>query len=275
MRLVTVRTAGGTRAGRVEGDRIIELDFPDVGAILAAGALEQVRGATGQSFPLADADLTTPVPNPPKIICMGQNYEAHLREQNAELPKHPTLFNKFARSLIGPRDPIVLPRNSEKVDWEVELAFYIGRLLRHASTSQAQAAIAGYTVLNDVSMRDWQLERSSQWMQGKAFERSTPVGPWLITADEVDASNLRLTCEVDGQLMQDSTTADMVFTPAEIAAYASGFISLEPGDLFATGTPSGVGQWRKPQIFLKPGQTVRTAVEGVGECVNLCAPEDG
>lgn len=273
MRLLTFRTGGGTRAGRLEGDEVVELDAPDVGALLQAGNLDRAP-ETGRRHRLAGLDLAPPVVDrASKIICMGQNYEAHLREQNLEVPKLPTLFPKFPATLVGARDDVVLPKVSENADWEVELAFYIGRPIRHASDDEALAAIAGYTVLNDVSIRDWQF-RTSQWMQGKCWERSTPVGPWLVTPDELDdPTHLRLTCEVDGQVMQDSNTSDMVFKPHQIAAYASSFITLEPGDLIATGTPSGVGQHRKPAVYLQDGQVMKTAVEGIGELVNRCVKE--
>jgi acylpyruvate hydrolase len=270
MRLLTFQTDHGTRAGRLEGDVVHELDAPDVGAILQAGGPAAAK-ESGRSHPVSDLRLATPVPNPPKVVCIGQNYEAHIREQAGELPKFPTLFNKWPRCLIGPNDELQLPRNSEKVDWEVELAFYIGKAIRHAAEDEALGAIAGYTVFNDVSMRDWQF-RTAQWMQGKAWERSTPVGPWLVTPDEIDPLNLRVGCEVDGRLMQDSTTADLVFKPAQIAAYISEFITLEPGDLVATGTPSGVGNFRNPPVYLKPGSVMRTFIDGIGECVNECVP---
>jgi acylpyruvate hydrolase len=271
MRLLTFHTEHGPRAGRLEGDIVLELDAPDVGAVLAAGDPTAIAEA-GRSHPLADLRLAPPVLAPPKVICIGQNYEAHLREQGGELPQFPTLFNKYARTLIGPQDPIQLPRNAEKVDWEVELAFYVGRPIRHASEAEALNAIAGYTVLNDISMRDWQF-RTTQWMQGKAFEATTPVGPWMVTPEELDPLNLRVRCDVDGQVMQDSTTADLVFKPAQIAAYVSEFITLEAGDLIATGTPSGVGNFRNPPVYLKPGQVLRTAIDGIGECVNVCESE--
>lgn len=273
MKLLTFREGGATRAGRLEGDEVVELDAADVGALLKAGNPAQAR-ETGRRHRLTDLDLAPPVVDTAsKIICMGQNYEAHLREQGLEVPKLPTLFPKFPATLVGPRDDVVLPRVSENADWEVELAFYIGRPLRYASDDEALAAIAGYTVLNDVSIRDWQF-RTTQWMQGKCWERTTPVGPWLVTADEVaDPNNLRLTCEVDGQMMQDSNTSDMVFKPHQIAAYASTFITLQPGDLVATGTPSGVGNARDPKVFLRDGQVMKTAVEGIGELVNRCVKE--
>ena len=191
------------------------------------------RGASGPGRPLADLDLAPVIVDPPKIICVGQNYLAHVTEQNAKLPEYPTLFNKFRRTLIGPNDEIVLPRVSDNVDWEVELTIVIGKEARHVSGAAAEEAIFGYTVLNDTSIRDWQF-RTTQWMQGKAFESSTPLGPVVVSRDEVDAGNLRLWTELDGQVMQDSNTSDLIFKPADIVAYCSQMITLEPGDVIAT-----------------------------------------
>ena len=167
----------------------------------------------------------------------------------------------------------MLPAVSDRVNWEVELGVVIGPPIYRASRDEAAAAIAGYTVTNDVSMRDWQ-RRTLQWLQGKVFERSTPAGPYLVTGDEVgDAADLEVRCEVDGAVMQQSRTSDLLFGPAEIAAYASQAITLLPGDLLLTGTPGGVGDARKPPVYLQPGQTLRTVVEGLGECVNRCVPD--
>jgi len=224
-------------------------------------------------MPLAGTRLAPVVPKPQKIICLGHNYLSHIKEMGAEPPSHPTLFAKFALSLIGPRDPIVLPAVSQSVDWEAELALVVGREVRHANQTDALAAIAGYTVLNDVSVRDWQ-RRTKQWLQGKTFESTTPVGPVLVTPDEVDhARDLEVRCEVDGQLMQQARTSDLLFRPADIVAYVSDIITLEPGDIISTGTTSGVGAGRNPPVFLKPGQIVRTAIEGIGELLNECVPE--
>jgi len=275
MRLVTMRTGNGTRAGRLDGDTVTELPFDDVKAVLASGpdwAATAAR-ATGTTRALAGADLAPVVPRPEKIICIGQNYLKHIQEMGAEQPKYPTLFAKYTRALIGPRDDIVLPAASDNVDWEVELAIVIGRETRHVSEGEALGAVAGWTVFNDVSVRDWQ-RRTGQFLQGKTFERTTPVGPALVTLDEAgDGSDLTLRCEVDGQVMQDSRTSDLLFKPAELIAYISTIITLDPGDIIATGTPSGVGAGRKPPVFLKPGQTVRAVVEGVGELVNTCVKE--
>ncbi len=275
MKLVTFRTPDGTRAGRLDGDRVIELDAPDVGALLAGGpaALTRAAAAQGVGRPLSEADLAPVVPRPEKIVCVGQNYLAHIREMGSEPPRYPTLFAKYRRALIGPRDSIVLPRVSEAIDWEAELAIVIGRPARHLAPDEALDAIAGFTILNDVSVRDYQ-RRTQQWLQGKTFESTTPVGPALVTRDEIgDAGDLAVRCEVDGVLMQDSRTSDLLFKPADIVSYISSIITLEPGDIIATGTPSGVGAGRTPPVFLRAGQTVRSSVEGLGELVNTCVKE--
>jgi acylpyruvate hydrolase len=223
--------------------------------------------------PASEASFAPLIPQPSKVLCVGLNYRAHILETGRDLPEYPTLFAKFAQTLLGAGDDLVLPAVSDRVDWEVELGVVIGRPIYRASPDEAAAAIAGYTVTNDVSMRDWQ-NRTLQWLQGKMFERSTPVGPYLVTGDEVGgAADLEVRCEVDGAVMQQSRTSDLLFGPAEIAAYASQVITLLPGDLLLTGTPGGVGNARKPPVYLRPGQTLRTVIEGVGECVNRCVPD--
>jgi acylpyruvate hydrolase len=272
MRFGTIRTDGGTTAARLDGDVLIPLDAADVGEMLARGGPGQPR--TGApTVPVAEADFAPVVTQPGKIICVGLNYRAHILETGRELPEYPTLFAKFADTLLGPRDDLVLPSVSERVDWEVELGVVIGSPVYRATPTEALAAIAGYTVVNDVSMRDWQ-RRTLQWLQGKMFEHSTPAGPYLVTPDEVGhAADLEVRCEVDGTVMQQSRTSDLLFGPAEIVAYASQAITLKPGDLIATGTPGGVGNARKPPVYLQPGQVLRTWIEGLGECVNLCVAE--
>jgi len=276
MRLVTMRTGNGTRAGRLDGDTVTELPFEDVKAVLGSGPdwAGTAARATGATHALASVDLAPVVPRPDKIICVGQNYLKHIQEMGAEQPQHPTLFAKYARALIGPRDTIALPVVSDTVDWEVELAIVIGKTARYVAPRQALDYIGGWTIFNDVSVRDWQ-RRTSQFLQGKTFERTTPLGPALVTLDEAgDGRDLALRCEVDGQVMQDSRTSDLLFKPAELIAYISTIITLDPGDIIATGTPSGVGAGRKPPVFLKHGQTVRTSVQGLGEQVNTCVKEE-
>ncbi len=277
MRFATIRTTEGTTAARLDGDMLVPLDAADVGALLAGPALGGGRApaerAGADPVPASEASFAPLVPRAAKVLCVGLNYRAHILETGRDLPQYPTLFAKFARTLLGAHDDLVLPEVSDRVDWEVELGVVIGQPIYRASQDEAAAAIAGYTVTNDVSMRDWQ-SRTLQWLQGKMFERSTPAGPYLVTGDEIgDAADLEVRCEVDGAVMQQSRTSDLLFGPAEIAAYASQAITLEPGDLLLTGTPGGVGNARKPPVYLQAGQTLRTVIEGIGECVNRCVPD--
>jgi acylpyruvate hydrolase len=277
MRLATARVGGGTTAVRLDGALATALPFADVGALLATGAgwQERARGDGGETIDAADLELEQLVPAPEKVLCVGLNYRAHVLESGRPLPEYPTLFAKFARCLIGPRDEIELPAVSDAPDWEAELAIVIGEPLHRAGEAEALAGVAGYTVANDVSMRDWQ-RRTTEMLQGKAFERCTPIGPHLVTGDEVDdARDLKLSCSVDGVTMQDSSTKDLIFSPAHLVSYISAIITLMPGDLILTGTPAGVGGARKPPVYLQAGQTVRTTIDGIGELVNVCVEERG
>jgi acylpyruvate hydrolase len=278
MRLVTIRTPEGTHAGRIEGDEVVQFDAADVGALLATGPdwADRAADALGRRHPLDDVDLAPVVPRPPKIVCLGLNYQSHIDETHSTRPAHPTYFAKFARALIGARDPIVLPAVSDMVDWEVELALVIGRPARHVIEAEAAQYVAGVTVANDISVRDWQ-HRSSQLLAGKTFEGTTPVGPALVTLDELPGGwrDLVVRCEVDGTVMQEGHTSELLFSPEEIIADLSRIVTLEPGDLVLTGTPSGVGRSRTPPVFLREGQTVRTVIDGVGELSNRCVAEQG
>lgn len=274
MRFATIRTGeGSTRAVRIERDRAVELEFADVGALLASGVEGADAPTTGTEHPVDDLDVAPLVPNPGKIICLGLNYRAHILETGRDLPAYPTLFAKYADTLVGAYDPIELPAEVERPDWEVELAFVIGRPVRRARGDEARAAIAGYTICNDVSMRDWQY-RTLQWLQGKTWERSTPLGPFLVTPDEVDdGRDLRVCCDVDGRVMQDARTSDLLFTPIQIVEYVSTIVRLRPGDVISTGTPGGVGDARDPKVSLRPGQVLHTVIEGLGEQRNPCVAE--
>lgn len=274
MRLVTVRTDGGHRAARIDGDKLTLLPYEDVGDAMRsenwAAALPAIEG---EQIDAEGADLAAPVLRPEKILCVGLNYRSHADEAQMDPSPYPMLFAKFWRSLVGPTDEIMLPSVSSRVDWEVELGVVIGTPARHVDEQGARAAIGGFTVLNDVSMRDWQT-RTTEFLQGKTFERSTPLGPAVVTPDEVDyAEDLRITCEIDGTVMQDSSTAQMLTSPLALISYISQFITLVPGDVIATGTPSGVGAAMEPPRFLSPGQTVRASIEGIGEVVNLCVED--
>jgi acylpyruvate hydrolase len=273
MRFATIRTAAGTTAARLDGDALIPLDAADVGELLATGDPSAVPAAGGPTVPVADADFAQLVTSPSKIICVGLNYRTHIQETGRELPQYPTLFAKFAETLMGPNDDLAIPAVSERVDWEAELGVLIGKPVYRAGTTEAAAAIAGYTVCNDVSMRDFQ-RRTLQWLAGKMFQRSTPVGPYLVTPDEVgDAVDLEIGCSVDGETKQLARTSDLLFKPADIVAYVSQAITLRPGDLLLTGTTGGVGDARKPPEYLKPGQVMRTWIENVGELINHTVAE--
>jgi acylpyruvate hydrolase len=283
-----------TVAVRVDGVHAVELAEPDVGRLLARPDWRQyAAAAAGPRHNVAGLDYAPVVPHPGKIICVGLNYRQHITEMGRPLPEYPTLFAKYAEALIGAYDPIMLPPESAQVDWEAELGVIVGATVRHADRAQAAAAIAGYTVANDVTARDWQY-RSPQWLQGKTFEATTPLGPWLVTPDEAVAAmpdeavaatpdeatggntadpadrGLALTCRLDGEVVQEADTADLVFDAAELVAYISAIITLRPGDVILTGTPGGVGHARTPARYLAPGSELVTAVAGLGECRNVC-----
>jgi 2-keto-4-pentenoate hydratase/2-oxohepta-3-ene-1,7-dioic acid hydratase in catechol pathway len=201
-----------------------------------------------------------------KIICVGLNYADHAKESGMPIPTEPVLFMKAVSALTGPHDDVILPPNSEKSDWEVELGVVIGTEIRYVDESAASDAIAGYCVVNDLSERAYQLERSGQWSKGKSCDTFAPIGPWFVTADEVrDPTNLKMWLDVDGHRYQQGSTATMIFSPAYLVSYISQFMSLQPGDLISTGTPPGVGLGRSPPHYLKPGQTMRVGIEQLGE----------
>jgi acylpyruvate hydrolase len=274
MKLATIRTSTGTAAVRISGDIAVEIGLRDVGALLREPRWRQIAEAgSGRTHPVHDLDYAPVVPHPGKIICVGLNYRTHILEMGRELPKYPTLFAKYPEALVGPYDDVILPAASEAVDWEAELAVVVGAPVRHADARTAAAAIAGYSVLNDVTERDWQY-RSPQWLQGKTFEGTTPFGPVLVTADEAAvAGGLELTGAVDGETVQHADTSDLVFDPTTLVQYISGILTLQPGDVIATGTPGGVGHARKPQRYLGDGDILTTRVAGIGELRNTCRVE--
>jgi acylpyruvate hydrolase len=251
---------------------VVPLDYADVGAVLREGATAGSLRAAAPPRPLSELRLRPPVIEPRKIICIGHNYLAHIQERGNLVPSHPAFFSKFWLTMIGPHDDITLPRASTQVDWEVELVAVIGRRARHVQGAAAEEAIFGYTVMNDTSIRDWQAHTAIP-SAGKTFEASTPIGPVVVSRDEVEAGNLRLWTEVDGRRMQDASTSDLLFDPVEIVSYLSEVVTMEPGDLIATGTPAGVGAGRRPPVRLRAGQTVHCGIEGIGELVNICVPE--
>ncbi|MFJ8856945.1 fumarylacetoacetate hydrolase family protein [Streptomyces sp. NPDC102451] len=270
MKLATIRTADGTRAVRLDGDVHVDLGYADLGELFAgADWRDRAATASGTTYPAEGADFAPVVPNPSKVVCVGHNYTNHIKEMGRDLPDYPTLFPKFAETLLGAGDDIVKPPETEAFDWEVELAVVVGSTVRRADEQQAADAIAGFTVMNDISVRDWQF-RTIEWTQGKIWEATTPVGPYVVTPDEVGGVRpaLQVRTVVDGQVMQQDDTGTLLFDPVFLVQYISTVITLNPGDIIATGTPAGVGNARDPKVFLLPGQSVTTEITGLGSCTN-------
>ena len=272
MKLATIRIGEGTAAARIDGDRAVEIEGAhDLGDLLGHGDWrDRALAGSGPDHDLGSVGFAPLVPRPDKVVCVGLNYRNHILEMGRELPEYPTLFAKYRSALIGANDDIALADVVGQLDWEAELAVVIGAPARRVSATEALGAIAGFSVLNDVTARDWQ-GRTLQWLQGKTFEGTTPVGPWMVTADEADGTSGRITCEVNGATMQDSDVGDLVFGPAALVSYISQVVTLLPGDLIATGTPGGVGSARTPPQFLNHGDVVTTRIEGIGQCRNTCA----
>jgi 2-keto-4-pentenoate hydratase/2-oxohepta-3-ene-1,7-dioic acid hydratase in catechol pathway len=223
--------------------------------------------------PLAEITLLAPIPRPPKFICVGLNYRDHAAESNSPIPGVPTIFNKFSNCVIAPGQAIVLPKNSTMPDYEAELAFVIGRGGRHIAADHWKRHVAGYTIVNDVSARDFQ-RATSQWLMGKTFDTFGPMGPWITTADEIEdphVLDIRLT--LNGELMQNSNTRELIFNIPALVAYLSSVVTLEPGDVVSTGTPAGVGFARKPPRWLRPGDEVVITIPGLGELRNPVVAE--
>ncbi len=249
--------------------------FESVAAIIAGGAeaLDRVgrwvqRPPSGELPDMADIKLRAPIPRPPKIICIGLNYRDHAEEGKMTIPEVPTVFCKFATSIIGPGDAIVLPKNSAKPDYEAEFVVVIGKRGRHIPQEKWRDYVFGYSILNDVSARDFQMA-TTQWTMGKTFDTFAPFGPEIVTADEVeDPHNLAISLTLNGETMQNSNTGNMIFQTPQLIAFLSSVFTLEPGDIISTGTPAGVGFARKPPRWLRPGDEVTVRVEGLGELTN-------
>lgn len=270
MKLATLRLQDHTVAVRVDGNSLIELGQPDVGAVLANPAgLAAAASADGVRHDAAGAIFATLVPYPTKVVCVGLNYRTHIQEMGRDLPTYPTLFSKFQDTLIGATDDIHKPAETEEFDWEAEFALVIGSQVRRPTPSEAENAIAGFTILNDVTCRDWQF-RTCEWLQGKNWDSTTPVGPYLVTPDEVGGARPALTvrCDVNGTTMQEDNTSDLLFDPVNLVGYVATVIRLNPGDIIATGTPGGVGHARKPPVYLTGGEIVVTEIEGLGRLEN-------
>jgi 2-keto-4-pentenoate hydratase/2-oxohepta-3-ene-1,7-dioic acid hydratase in catechol pathway len=281
MRLVTVMTEQGPRAcGEFEG-HYVDLNFADstlpatVKGLLALGPegvarMEAALPRGGWKHEPARATLLAPVPDPAKIVCLGLNYRDHAAESGMDVPSEPILFSKYATALIGQGAAIVLPESSREVDYEAELVVVVGRGGRDIPRDRAIEHVGGYAVGNDVSARDWQLGKpGKQWMAGKTFDTFAPIGPAVVTPDEVpDPHALGIRARVNGRTMQDSNTSQLVFGVEEVISYLSGIFTLEPGDLIFTGTPPGVGMARKPPVWLQPGDIVEIEIDGLGTLRN-------
>lgn len=276
MKLATIRTSTGTAAVRVDADTLVETGYSDVGALLRHPNWRDLAAqAAGAAHSLEGADFAPLVPDPGKVVCVGLNYRNHILEMGRELPEYPTLFTKYPEALIGCTDDIQLAPESDAVDWEAELAVVLGATVRRAKGADAEAAIAGFAVLNDVTMRDWQY-RSPMWDQGKTWEATTPLGPFLVTPDELPGGvrpALDLRGEVNGEVVQQANTGDLVFDPVTLVEYISTILTLRPGDVIASGTPGGVGHARKPPRYLAPGDVLTTSISGLGVAENRAVAE--
>jgi 2-keto-4-pentenoate hydratase/2-oxohepta-3-ene-1,7-dioic acid hydratase in catechol pathway len=272
MKLLRYGPPGQEKPGLLDRDgKIRDLSHivPDIaGAALAPASLDRLRRLDPSTLPVVSG---TPRLGPcvgavPKIVAIGLNYRLHAQEAGATIPKEPIFFMKAISSICGPDDDVIIPKGSQKTDYEVELGIVIGSLARYVSQTEARRHVAGYCVVNDVSEREFQLERGGQWTKGKSADTFCPIGPWLVTTDEVgDPGKLALWTEVNGERRQNSNTGDLIFGVDEIVSYVSQFMTLSPGDVIPTGTPSGVGLGFKPPKFLKPGDRMRLSVEGLGE----------
>lgn len=274
MKLVTYGNKGNERIGAVVGGAVVDIlsaegSLPrSILGVLEEDALEAVSRAVesglGTQMALDSVTLMSPIPRPSKIVCVGLNYLDHATEQNMPLPEHPLLFSKATSSVIGPYDDVVLPAESDQVDYEVELAVVIGREATAVAEENAYDYIAGYTVANDVSARDIQF-RQQQWHQGKSYDTFFPMGPWLVTKDEIaDPNMLEVRLTLNGEVLQDSNTDNLIFNVPTLVSRISSIMTLFPGDVISTGTPAGVGVFREPKILLKPGDYMETYVAGIG-----------
>lgn len=275
MKLVRYGDRGREKPGILDAEgRVRDLSgvIPDLGgAALGAGALRRLSELDPDTLPLVpgmpqkDLRLGPCVAGTRKFIAIGLNFADHAAETGSPIPTEPVVFNKWSSCISGPDDPVELPRGSTKTDWEVELGVVIGEGGKYIDEAEALSHVAGYCVVNDISERAWQMEHGLTWDKGKGFDGFGPVGPWLVTPDEAgDVANLGMWLEVDGQRMQQGTTATMIFGIATIVSYVSGLMRLEPGDIITTGTPPGVGLGMKPPRFLKPGETMRLGIDGLG-----------
>ncbi len=272
MKLLRYGAPGQEKPGLLDRDgkiRDLSGTLRDIdGAALAPASLDRLRRLDPTTLPLVSGSprLGPCVGNVPKIVAIGLNYRLHAQEAGMAIPTEPIFFMKATSSICGPNDDVIIPKGSQKTDYEVELGIVIGSTARYVDIKDARNHIAGYCVVNDVSEREYQMERGGQWTKGKSCDTFCPLGPWIVTADEVgDAGKLQVSTDVNGERRQNSNTADLIFGIEHIVSYVSQFMTLLPGDVLPTGTPSGVAMGFKPPKFLKPGDTMRVAVEGLGE----------
>src|SRR5918995_2201241 len=267
LKLVMYSVDGGEpRVGSLEGDEIRPLAHEDMIEFIEYGGSPEPGEGT---VPLGEARIHAPIPRPQKVIGIGLNYEDHAAETGADIPEKPIVFAKYANAVIGPGDAIRIPPITEQADYEAELAVVIGRAARNVSESEALDYVFGYTNANDVSSRDLQFSEGGQWTRSKSIDTFAPIGPYIATRDEVsDPQNLSIRCVLNGEVMQDGTTSDMIFSVAELISFLSTGMTLVPGDLIATGTPAGVGFVRDPKVFLKAGDEVTIEIEGLGSLTN-------
>lgn len=272
MKLLRYGPAGAERPAILDSNgkiRDLSAQLHDIsGDVLLPASLEKLRQLDIDSLPLVGGDprIGACIGNVGKFICIGLNYADHAAETGAEIPKEPVIFNKWTSSIIGPNDDVEIPRDSVKTDWEVELGVVIGKGGRYINQADAMSHVAGYCVINDVSEREFQIERGGTWDKGKGCDTFGPIGPWLVTADEIpDPQQLNLWLEVDGKRYQNGNTRTMIFKVPEIVSYLSRFMSLQPGDIISTGTPPGVGLGQKPPVYLQAGQVMHLGIEGLGE----------
>ncbi|BEM51172.1 fumarylacetoacetate hydrolase family protein [Serratia ureilytica] len=273
MKLLRYGEPGQERPGMLDTQgrlRDLSQHIADVGgAALSPASLAKLRALDSAALPLVEGQprLGACVGGIGKFICIGLNYADHAAETGAAIPEEPVVFNKWTSAVVGPYDRVEIPRGSQKTDWEVELGVVIGLGGRYISEADAMRHVAGYCVINDVSEREYQIERGGTWDKGKGCDTFGPIGPWLVTADEIaDPHSLNLWLEVDGKRYQDGNTSTMIFRIPQIVSYLSRFMSLQPGDVISTGTPPGVGMGQKPQpVYLRAGQTMRLGIEGLGE----------
>jgi 2-keto-4-pentenoate hydratase/2-oxohepta-3-ene-1,7-dioic acid hydratase in catechol pathway len=283
MRLVTFEQEGRFRPGVIQSDSTVvdlsPLGYPNLLELIAGGPEAEgkvrdfVNRPASPRLPLASVRLRAPIPTPRKLICVGLNYRDHAEETGSEIPNVPTIFNKFATAVIGPGDEIVLPKVSNAPDYEAEFAFVIGKGGRRIAADSWKNHVFGYTIVNDVSARDYQ-RATTQWLMGKTFDTFAPVGPWIVTADEIkDPHALDISMTINGEVLQSSNTSNLIFKIPDLISYLSSVFTLEPGDIVSTGTPAGVGVARKPQRFLRAGDECVVKIAGIGELRNPVVAE--